>query len=38
MRFADPYLLALLLLIPLLLLVKSRFVRDSGRGGYSNLA
>ncbi|MPZ49663.1 MAG: VWA domain-containing protein [Dehalococcoidia bacterium] len=38
MRFADPYLLALLALIPLLLFLKGRLVRESGTGGYSNLA
>jgi Ca-activated chloride channel family protein len=37
MRFADPYLLALVLLIPLLLFLKSRFVHESGTAGYSHL-
>ena len=38
MRFADPYLLALLALIPLLLFLKGRVVRESGAGGYSSIA
>ncbi len=38
MRFADPYLLLLLLLIPVLLLLKARFVRSAAPGTFSNLA
>ena len=37
MRFADPYLLALLLAIPVLLLIKARFLREGGSGSFSNL-
>jgi Ca-activated chloride channel family protein len=38
MRFADPYLLGLLLVVPVLLFLKARFSRESGSGGYSDLA
>lgn len=38
MRFADPYLLVLLALVPVLLFLKARFSRESGAGGFSNLS
>ena len=38
MRFADPYLLALLALIPVLFFLERRFVRDGSPGAYSSLA
>ena len=38
MRFADPYLLLLLLLIPLFLLIKSRLTRDNAPGTFSNVS
>jgi Ca-activated chloride channel family protein len=37
MRFADPYLLLLLLLIPLFLLIKSRLTRDHAPATFSNV-
>jgi Ca-activated chloride channel homolog len=37
MRFADPTLLLLLLLIPLFLLIKARLTRDSAPGSFSNV-
>jgi Ca-activated chloride channel family protein len=37
MRFADPYFLALIALIPILLLLKTRFIRDDAAGRFSNL-
>lgn len=37
MRFADPYLLLLLLLVPLFLLVRSRLTRDNAPGTFSNI-
>jgi Ca-activated chloride channel family protein len=37
MRFADPYLLVLLVLLPVLLFVKGRFSREGGAGAFSNL-
>lgn len=38
MRFADPYFLALIVLVPVLLLIKSRFIREEVSGRFSNLA
>src|SRR5688500_9906718 len=38
MSFADPYLLAALLLLPILLFVRSRIGDGSVPGGFSNLA
>jgi Ca-activated chloride channel family protein len=37
MRFADPYFLVLLALIPILAYLKSRFVNESGGGRFSSL-
>jgi Ca-activated chloride channel family protein len=37
MRFADPYFLALIALVPLLLLAKARFIREESPGLFSNL-
>jgi Ca-activated chloride channel family protein len=38
MRFAAPYLLLLLIAIPLLLVLKARFMRSSAPGTFSNVA
>lgn len=38
MRFADPYLLLLLLAIPILLYVKGRLARDRARAAFSDLS
>ena len=38
MRFADPYLLVLLLAVPLLLFLKQRFNREPASGRFSSLA
>ena len=37
MSFAAPYLLALILVIPIVLLLRRRFLRESAAGGYSNV-
>jgi len=37
-RFADPYFLALIALVPLLLFLKGRFVREDASGRFSNLS
>jgi Ca-activated chloride channel family protein len=38
MRFADPYLLLLVLLIPVFLLIKARLTRDHAPANFSNVA
>jgi Ca-activated chloride channel homolog len=37
-RFADPYLLVLLALLPLALFLKARFTKEASAGGFSNLS
>jgi Ca-activated chloride channel family protein len=38
MRFADPYFLALIAAVPVLLFLKSRFIREDAAGRFSNLS
>jgi len=38
LRFADPYLLLLILAVPALMLFKARFVRDRAQAGFSDVA